>query len=74
MTKFLIIPLMAAYYGHRIDLTKAATILRVVPDAAIGLLAASVLAASSLSLVSAMMAVTCTFLFVAATPNRTTCR
>jgi hypothetical protein len=129
MTKFLIIPLMAAYYGHRIDWRKPATILRVVPDAAIalavaalimapygvaavfketilfnlilkdravmttffpnvlsgpmtwaglghlypfaalGLLVAAILAASSLSLVSAMMAATYTFLFVAATPE-----
>ena len=129
MTKFLIIPLMAAYYGCKVDWKKPATILRLVPDAAIALavavlimapygvmavlketilfnlilkdravmttffpnvlsgpltwaglgdlyplaalclLAAAVLAASKLSLVSAMMAVTFTFLFVAATPE-----
>jgi hypothetical protein len=39
------------------------------PVAALVLLAASVLAASSLSLVSAMMAAAYTFLFVAATPE-----
>jgi len=129
MTKFLIIPLMAAYYGCRIDWKKPATILRVMPDAAIaltvaalimapfgvmavlketilfnlvlkdravmttffpnvlsgpmtwagldhlypiaavGLLAAAVLAVSGRNQVSAMMAVAYTFLFVAATPE-----
>jgi len=129
MTKFLIIPLMAAYYGRAIDWKRPATILRTVPDvaialavaglimapygvaavlketilfnlvlkdraamttfypnvlsgpmtwagfgdlypiAAMGLLVAAVLVASKLELVPAMMAVTYTFLFVAATPE-----
>jgi hypothetical protein len=39
------------------------------PVAALGLLATAVLAASKLSLISAMLAVTYTFLFAAATPE-----
>jgi hypothetical protein len=129
MTKFLIIPLMAGYYGSKVDWKKPATLLRSVPDAvialavaalimapygvaavlketilfnlilkdravlttffpnvlsgpmtwaglgdlypiaALGLLAAAVLAASRLSLIPAMMTVAYTFLFVAATPE-----
>ena len=45
MTKFLIIPLMAAYYGHKVCWRKPATILRVVPDAAIALTVAALIMA-----------------------------
>ena len=37
MTKFLIIPLMAAYYWHKVDLKKPSTILNIVPDVAVSL-------------------------------------
>ncbi len=37
MTKFLIIPLMAAYYWHKADLKKPVLILNIIPDVAVSL-------------------------------------
>ena len=43
MTKFLVIPLMAGYYGSKIDWKRPATLLRILPDAALALAVAALI-------------------------------